>query len=180
MGLYSSLIRRRFRNIAGKRYEHVIREYREFLLTKEEMVPPEINSILMPLDRFIREIPPDVYDVLSTYDARVLLVYIIDSQIFRIIRQTLNREASEEFKKKEEEQGLKLVNKISNELEDYGMRVQRRLFFGNKSEDVIKLTKDQDMLVISKAYGSEITKTSPLSPIVLKIVQHVYIPTMVY
>jgi len=50
MGLFSSLIQRKFKSIAGKRYERVLREYREFLLTEEEMVFPEIKSILMPLD----------------------------------------------------------------------------------------------------------------------------------
>lgn len=180
MGIYSSLIQRKFRDIAGKRYERVLKEYREFLLTEEEMVLPEIGSILMPLDRYVKEIPRDLYDTLSAYDATILLVYIIDSQVFSIIRQTLSKEASEEFKRKEELVGREMLEKIARELENLGLRVQRRLFFGNKSEDVIKIANNYDMLVISKAYGSEITKSSPLSPVVLKIIQHLDIPTIVY
>ena len=73
-----------------------------------------------------------------------------------------------------------MLGKIAKELENLGLRTQRRLFFGNKSEDVIKIANNYEMLAISKAYGSEITKSSPLSPVVLKIIQHLEIPTIVY
>ncbi|MBO8174207.1 MAG: universal stress protein [Thermococcus sp.] len=181
MGLFSSLIQRKFKNIAGKRYERILREYREFLLTEEEMVLPEIKSILIPLDRFISEIPKEVYETLSAYkEAKFVLVYIIDAQVFHMIEQTLGREASEEFRKKEESDGMYLLEKIAKDFEELGIAPQLRLFFGDKSEDVITLAEKHDMLVLSKAYGSEITKTHPLSPIVLKIVQHVTIPVIVY
>jgi len=180
MGLYSSLIRRKFRNIAGKRYGMILKEYREFLLAEEEMALPEIGSILMPLDRFVKDIPLELYETLSSYDARVLLVYIIDSQVFSIINQTLSGDASEEFKRKEEIYGLRILREISNELGDFGLKVQTRLFFGDKGEDVIRLAADHDLLAISRAYGSEITKTSPLSPVAFKIIQHVNIPSIIY
>lgn len=181
MGLFSSLIQRRFKNIAGKRYERVLREYREFLLTEEEMVFPEIRSILMPLDKFIGEIPVEVYETLSAYkDARIILVYIIDAHVFHVIEETLGRDVSEEFRRKEESDGRALLEKIAKNFEELGIIHQIRLFFGDKSEDVIKLAEKHDMLVLSKAYGSEITKTHPLSPVVLKIVQHVSIPVIIY
>ncbi|AHF80822.1 hypothetical protein [Thermococcus paralvinellae] len=181
MGLFSSLIRRKFKNVAGKRYERILKEYKEFLLTEEEMVLPEIKSILMPLDRFINEVPAEVYDTLSAYkEAKILLVYIIDAQVFHMIEHTLGRKASEDFRKNEERYGMTLLEKIASTFEELDMSTQLRLFFGDKSEDVIKLSEKHDMLVLSKAYGSEITKTHPLSPIVLKIVQHVDIPIIIY
>ncbi|NJE09051.1 universal stress protein [Thermococcus sp. M39] len=181
MELFSSLIQRKFKNIAEKRYERILREYKEFLLTEEEMVLPEIKSILMPLDRFISEVPTGVYDTLSAYkEAKILLVYIIDAQVFHMIEQTLGRRASEEFRKKEESYGKALLEKIAGNFEELSISTQLRLFFGDKSEDVIKLAEKHDMLVLSKAYGSEITKTHPLSPVVLKIVQHVGIPVIIY
>ncbi|ALM75626.1 universal stress protein [Thermococcus barophilus] len=181
MGLFSSLIQRKFKNIAGRRYERILKEYKEFLLTEEEMRLPEIKSILMPLDRFIGEIPPEIYETLSAYnDARVILVYIIDAHVFHVIEQTLGKDISEEFRRKEENDGKLLLEKIAKNFEDLGISPQVRLFFGDKGEDVIKLAEKHDMLVLSKAYGSEITKTHPLSPVVLKIVQHVDIPVIVY
>ncbi|USG99676.1 universal stress protein [Thermococcus argininiproducens] len=180
MGIYSSFIGRKFKHIAGKKYEDIIKHYREFLLTEEEKMLPEIRSILMPLDRYVKNIPDEVYETVSAYDASVLLVYIMDSEIFHLLSQTLSKEASEEFKRREEIVGREMLDKIAKELEDFGLRVQRRIFFGNKSEDIIRLAENSDMLVISRAYGSEITKTSPLSPIVLKIIQHLKIPAVVY
>lgn len=180
MGLYSSLIERKFKNIAGKRYEKILREYREFLLTEEEMALPEIHSILMPLDRFVHDIPNELYETLSAYDATVTLVYIIDATLFSIIRETLSGEASEEFRKREEARAMKLLGEVSERLGERGLNVQRRLFFGDKSEDVIKLAGDHEMVVLSKSYGSEITKMSPISPVVFKIVQHVEKPVIVY
>lgn len=180
MGLYSSFIGRKFKHIAGKKYEDIMRHYREFLLTEEERQIPEINSILMPLDRYVKNVPTEVYETISAYEANILLVYILDSQIFELVRQTLSPEASEEFKRREEMIGEELLNTVAKKLESYGLKVQRRLFFGNKSDDVIRMAENYDLLAISRNYGSEITKTSPISPLVLRIVQHLNIPVIVY
>ncbi|WP_175059464.1 universal stress protein [Thermococcus sp. 2319x1] len=180
MGLYSSLIGRKFKHIAGKKYEDIMKHYREFLLTEEERQIPEIRSILMPLDRYVKNIPLELYETISAYEASVLLVYILDAQVFELVRQTLSPEASEEFRRKEEVMGEELLNNVAKKLESYGLKVQRRMFFGNKSDDVIRMAENYDMLAISKNYGSEITKTSSLSPLVLKIIQHLEIPVIVY
>jgi len=180
MGLYSSFIGRKFKHIAGKKYEDIMRHYREFLLTEEEKQIPEINSILMPLDRYVKNVPTEVYETISAYEANILLVYILDSQIFELVRQTLSPEASEEFKRREEMIGEELLNTVAKKLESYGLKVQRRLFFGNKSDDVIRMAENYDLLAISRNYGSEITKTSPISPLVLRIVQHLNIPVIIY
>lgn len=180
MGLYSSFIGRKFKHIAGKKYEDIIKHYREFLLTEEERKIPEIHSILMPLDRYVKNIPTELYETISAYEARILLVYILDSQVFELVRQTLSPEASEEFRRREEIMGEELLNNVAKKLESYGLKIQRRIFFGNKSDDVIRMAENYDMLAISRNYGAEITKTSPLSPLVLKIIQHLEIPVIVY
>ncbi|WP_297188843.1 universal stress protein [Thermococcus sp.] len=180
MGLYSSFIGRKFKHIAEKKYEDIIKHYKEFLLTEEERKVPEIRSILMPLDRYVKDVPMELYETISAYEAGVLLVYILDSQVFELVRQTLSLEASEEFRRREEVMGEVLLNNLAKKLESCGLRVQRRIFFGNKSDDVIKLAENYNMLAISKNYGAEITKTSPLSPLVLKILQHLEIPVIIY
>jgi len=53
MGYSSSLIQRKFKDIVGRRYDSVLKDYSEFLLTDEEMLVPEVRSILVPLDLFV-------------------------------------------------------------------------------------------------------------------------------
>jgi len=61
MGYSSSLIQRKFKDIVGRRYESVLKEYSEFLLTEEEMLIPEVRSILIPLDLFVHDISDGGY-----------------------------------------------------------------------------------------------------------------------
>ncbi|AFL95466.1 hypothetical protein CL1_1267 [Thermococcus cleftensis] len=182
MGLFSSLINRKFKNIAGDRYEEISRRYREFLLLPEEFVLPEVHSILMPIDRFSGEIPEELYETLSAYlGASVTLVYISEKRTLSLIEQTLGKEEAEKLKRAKIEFAEGMLAKIAPRLEELGLRVERRYFIGSKGDDVIRLMGEGfDLLVVSRSYGSEVTRTSPVSPIVLKIVQHLDKPVLVY
>ncbi|WP_461865696.1 universal stress protein [Thermococcus sp.] len=181
MSIFSTIINRRFKHIAGNRYEKILKSYKEFFLTEEEISLPVIKSILMPVDRSVKTVPKEIYEALSACeDAEVTVVYIMSEEACTLIRQTLGEEASKEFKTKAEERGRRLLEKIALSLENAGLKVRTRMFFGNKSEDVIKLSRESDLLVIPRIYGSEITKTTSITPIVMKIVQHVNIPVIVY
>lgn len=180
MGYYASLIERKFKDLVGKKYEDVAREYSQFLLTEEEMLPPQVNSILMPLDMFVRNIPQGVYDVLSTYDATVSLVYITDLQTLTIIRELLNSSAGEEFKKEKEKSGHEMLKRVSGELRAAGLESTQRMFTAQKGESVETLAEKFDLLVISKNYGSEMTESYPVSPIALRICKRVKLPTIIY
>jgi hypothetical protein len=180
MGYYSSLIQRKFKDIVGKRYETVLKEYGEFLLTEEEMVVPEIGTILLPLDAFATDIPDELVDVLSAYDATVSLTYVVDAQVYSLLAKTLDRDATEEFRKKKEEHGQQLLDAISRKLEQSGMAVRTRLFIGQKGDDVVQMAEDYDMIALSKWYGDGETETSSISPLALRICQRLSIPAIIY
>ncbi|ASJ06045.1 hypothetical protein A3L08_01210 [Thermococcus pacificus] len=183
MDIFNKLIQRKFRGIAGERYEEIAKRYREFLLLPEEFVLPEVRSILMPIDRFSGEIPESLYETLSAYiEAKVTVVYISEKKTLKIIEETLGREEAERLRNAKMEFAEKLSGEIASRLEGLGLRVERRHFLGSKSDDIISLLKDEDfdLLVVSRSYGSEVTKTSPISPIVLRIVQHVEKPVIVW
>jgi hypothetical protein len=180
MGYYSSLIKRKFKDVVGHRYESVLKEYSEFLPTEEEMAVPDIRSILIPLDIFVKEIPRELIEVLSAYDADVSLVYITDAQVYAIIQETLDREAGDEFLRKKEEYGQRLLDRISADLTAAGIAVHSRMFSGHKGEDVEKIAGTFDMVAISKSYGAERTEGYPVSPLALRITQHLKVPTVIY
>jgi hypothetical protein len=180
MGYYSSLIQRKFKDMVGTRYQDVIREYSEFLLTEELMRVPEVRKILIPLDIFVKDIPDDLYEVLSAYDAEITLAYITDSQVYSIIQETLTDELANEFLTKKERYGHELLDTLTKELQQLGFTVHQRLFTGHKGEDVEKMAVDFDLIALSKSYGSGPTEHYPISPLAIRISQHVKKLTMLY
>ncbi|CAD5245088.1 universal stress protein [Thermococcus camini] len=183
MDIFSRLIQRKFQNIAADRYEEITRRYREFLLLPEEFVLPEVRSILIPIDRFSGEIPDELYETLSAYSgASVTLVYISEKRTLELIEQTLGKEEAERLRNAKMEFARNLVLKMAPRLEALGLKTERRHFIGSKSDDVIRLMRDEnfDLLVVSRSYGSEVTRTSPVSPVVLRIVQHLESPVIIY
>lgn len=68
MGWLHDVILRKFNNIAGTRYEEILKAYENFFLTEEELVIPEINSILLVFDRFSEKVPEEVHETLSAFE----------------------------------------------------------------------------------------------------------------
>jgi hypothetical protein len=180
MGYYSSLIKRKFQDVVGTRYEGVMQEYKQFLPTEEEMRIPEVHSILVPLDYFVKGIAPGLPEILSVYEAPVSIIYIIDADVSEIIEKTLGKETSERFIKAKEDYGHALLETVSLALEEAGVKTQQRIFTGNKTEVLEKIGGDYDLIAISKTFGAEPTKQYPVSPLTLRISQHQNKVTIIY
>ncbi|AEH25003.1 hypothetical protein PYCH_13310 [Pyrococcus yayanosii CH1] len=175
------MILRKFKNIAGNRYEEIAKAYREFLLTKEELSIPNVNSILLPLDRYVKKVPEGVYEILSAYPhAEVEVVYVIDGEICRLIEETIGKEEAKLFREREEETGRRLLESVGWALSRLGLIGRTRLLFGSKSEVVEEISENFDLIVLSRHYGAETTKTHPVSTVVLRIMQNVSKPVILY
>ncbi|WP_297548425.1 universal stress protein [Thermococcus sp.] len=178
---FSELILRKFRNIAGSRYEEIMKAYQEFFLTEEELQIPTINSILFAIDRFSGKIPDEVFDVVSAYPgAKVEVVYLIDSVLCGLIRETLGEDEARKFREKEEALGREILKKIESTLSELGMNFTMAIIFDDKVEFIENETESRDLLVISRHFGSESVKTHKVSPVVFRIVQGIKKPVIVY
>lgn len=180
MGYSSSLIQRKFKDIVGKRYEAVLKDYSEFLLTEEEMLVPEVRSILVPLDLFVHDITDEAIDVLSAYDATISLAYITDAGVVGLIEQTLDRAAMEEFRAKKEDYGQRLLERTAAKLEGHGFSTQTRMFVGHKGDDVVRMAANHDMVALSRRYADGESTDLSISPTVLRICQRVETPALIY
>ncbi|WP_297476127.1 universal stress protein [Thermococcus sp.] len=178
---FSGIILRKFKNIAGSRYEEIMKAYQEFFLTEEELQIPEVKSILLVLDRFSGEVPEEVFEVLSAYPgARIEVVYVIDEGLCSIIGKTLGEEEAEAFRKSEESLGRELLRVTERSLSKFDLSFSMEITFADKVEFVENDAKNRDILVVSRHFGSESTKTHRISPIVFRIVQGVKKPVIVY
>ncbi|AMQ17791.1 universal stress protein [Thermococcus peptonophilus] len=181
MGWLHDIILRKFNNIAGTRYEEILKAYENFFLTEEELVIPEINSVLLAFDRFSCKVSEEVYETISAFnEATVQVVYVIDEGVLKMIQETLGEEAAEEFREKEIAFAETFLRDVEKKLDELNFKFNRKIAFGDKAEYVKDLSKEYDLLVISRRYGSEATKTHRVSPVVFRIVQHVEKPVVLY
>ncbi|GAB6135704.1 adenine nucleotide alpha hydrolase family protein [Thermococcus prieurii] len=178
---FSELVLRKFRNIAGSRYEEILKAYQEFFLTEEELQIPVVTSILLILDRFSGRVPNEVFDVLSAYPgARVDVVYLIDEGLFALIHDTLGENEAEEFRRKEEALGREMITLAERALSELGLDYSVEITFADKVEFVERESEERDLLVLSRHFGSESVKTHKVSPVVFRIVQGIKKPVIVY
>ncbi|WOF15480.1 hypothetical protein F1737_01675 [Methanoplanus sp. FWC-SCC4] len=179
MGYYSSLINRKFKDVVGSRYEDVLKEYREFLLTEEDVVK-EVKTVLMPLDIFVSGISEDLYKLFRLYDAEVTLVYITDKDVVSIVSEILGEDAGGEYIRKKEDYGHRLLEKVSSELEMNEVRSKTKLFSGHKWDDIENLSEKYDMVAISKSYGGGRGDDNEISPVAQRLVQQMSTLTVLY
>lgn len=180
MGYYSSLIQRKFRDLVGSKYESVRMEYSDFLASEEEMKIPPVHSILIPVDSFVENIPDTLIEILRAYEARIQLVYIIDSGILELIDEMVGEEMRSQYREKKEKYGLDVLKRFSAILEGSGLKVQTRLFSGSKIEDVVRMSEDHDLLALYRGYGSQVSDIQPLSPDVSQINHRVRHPVIIF
>lgn len=180
MGYSSSLIQRKFKDIVGRRYESVLKEYSEFLLTEEEMLIPEVRSILIPLDLFVHDISDEAIDVLSTYNATISLAYITDARVIELLEQALDHASTEEFRAKKEEYGRELLERTAAKLKGHGITTQTRMFVGHKGDDVVRMAKNYDLVALCRRYADGEATDVSISPTVLRICQRVATPALIY
>ncbi len=181
MGIFSSMISRKFRNIAGERYDEIMRFYREFLLSEDEMRVSKVSSVLLPLDSNSTRVPGQVCELLSVYaPLSVHLIYVIDEEVIGIIERTLGKEEAELFRERELEDAARVLKSAEEMLAGIDVSVKVGVVLGDKKEEVISKAHSYDMLVVSKRYGSSGSRTSRLSPVVLAIVHGMKKPVVVY
>ena len=97
-----------------------------------------------------------------------------------MIETVLDKKASEEYLRKKESHASELLDRVTRELEAEGLASHQRIFTGHKGEDVEKLCETHDLLLLSKSYGAERTEGYPVSPLALRISQHINIPLIFY
>ncbi|WP_457750722.1 universal stress protein [Thermococcus sp.] len=177
----NKLILRKFRNIAGSRYEEILKAYREFLLTEEEMIIPRVESVLVALDRYSGEIPAQIFRLLEYYSPqKIMVIYVIDNSTCRLIRDTLGEEDAQKFRERENQLATELLGKIEVEMREHRLNWSCDVVFAGKTEYIETIVEKYDVLVIGKQYGSESTKTHHISPLVFRIVQHISKPVVLY
>ena len=179
MGYYSSLINRKFKDVVGNRYEGIIKEYKEFLLTEEEVVK-DVKTILLPLDIFVKEIPNTLYELLSIYGAEVPLVYIVDRDAIAMVKEILGEDSAKEYAEKKEKHGYKLIEKISAELGDRGISSKERLFAGHKLDNIETMSNDFDLVAISKSYGGGRGDENEISPVSQRLISQINAAAVLY
>ncbi|MEO2151313.1 MAG: universal stress protein [Thermococcus sp.] len=175
------LILRKFNYIAGSRYEEILKEYREFFLSEEEMEIPVISSILVAFDRFSGRPSDEFYDVITSYPGAIIrVVYLIDGGLFEVIQETLGESVAREFQQKETSFGKDFLKEVSKRFSELGLDFTAEIIFGDKASFVEEAMREYDLLVISKHFGSEGLKTYNITPLVFKIIQRVEKPVIVY
>ncbi|HII61715.1 hypothetical protein [Pyrococcus horikoshii] len=182
MGLFSNIILRRFRDIAPI-YEEILKAYKEFLLTEEELEIPTVTRILIPLDRYSDPLPESVIEYISSFPgSRVGLIYVIDEDVCRVIRETIGDKDAEIFREKEFKKGEETLNATKKLIEDLNLNhiISSQIKIGNKATIIEHESEDYDILIVSRYYGATMVKTYQVSPIVFRILQNVEKPVIIY
>jgi len=181
MGLFSKYIERKFISLAGEKYEEILKSYFDFLLTEEERKVPEVERILMPLDRYSSKVPENVFPAFELFkDAKIFLVYIIEENIVRLIRETLGEEEAIEYVLKEEADGKKVLRLLAERFTKMGFVVDFELKRGEGINIIGNLSEDFNLIFVSKHFGSEPTKTHMISPLVFSLLQIMNLPLVLY
>ena len=181
MRYYEDLIKRKFKGLVGSKYEMLQKEYREYMLTEEEMRPREIKTILIPLDFSVTSVPDCIGELLSVYDTAVVtLIYITDEQVHDIIRGFLSPEAGEEFIRTKEEYGTHLLDDYEKSLTAENISCKRRMTVGNKRQDILKIAPDFDLIAIPKCYASNNPEVCTVSGDAIILAQSLGQPTIVF
>jgi len=181
MGLFSELISRKFQNIAENRYKEIVERYQDFFLSDRELAIPQVFRVFVVLDRYSEKPNDDVYETLKAYpNATVRLVYIVEESLVRLVASSLGEEEAEKLRTLELNFGNSILDEVESKLEEMKFNVKRSFLFGAKGEEPLKVEDECDLFIISKHYGSETSKTYPVSPMVYRIVQHIEKPVIIY
>ncbi len=179
MGYLSSLLNRKYRGYGEDRYAGIQKEYADFLISEDEEVK-EIKTVLFPLDYFVRTVPDEVYTLLKIYKAEITLVYITDGDIAEQIKETLGEDAMNSFLENRENYGKELLDKISCELCNADLRVCTRLLTGNISQCIENISKDYDLIAVSKSYGGGICNENEMSPMSQRLILNMNTAALIY
>ncbi len=180
MGYYHSLIRRKFTDVAGTRYDDVLKEYADFFPAREDFVIKPVDSVFIPLDYFSPAIPANIPAIIAVYDAPVEIVYIIDEEAIRLIADGLGNDAEEMFRKKEEALAGGFLRRARDLFTDAGVAGTARMQAGVKGDTAIALAGNHDLMAIGKKFGMVTGEQFPASPAVFRIKQVTACPVIIY
>ncbi|WAI01862.1 universal stress protein [Methanogenium organophilum] len=181
MAYYQGLIKRKFKDVVGSKYETIQKEYSEYILTEEEMRPHEIKTVLLPLDYSVTDVSESICELLSTYEnATVTLIYVTDAHIAEIIRSSLDDAAADEFVRKKEEYGARLLDDYEHCLTSRSIRCKRRILHGDKQQDILKLAPEFDMVTLPKCYASNHPDSCSVSANAILLAQSLTQPAIVF
>jgi len=179
MGYLSSLLNRKYRGYGEDRYAGIQKEYADFLIAEDEEVR-EIKTVLFPLDYFVRAVPDEVYSLLKLYKAEVTLIYVTDSDIACQIKDTLGENAMSSFLENRESYGRELLDKIYHELSARDLKAAARMITGDISQTVENISKDYDLIAVSKAYGGGRCRGNEMSPLSQRLVHNMKTAALIY
>lgn len=180
MSYYRALIERKFRDVAGSRYEQILKEYRDFIPTEEELQVAPVTSVLVLLDFFSRELPGEVSDLLPTYHAPVAVVYLIDDQVVRVVTESLGRDTGITFLEREESRARELVARNCAILEQSGVSCRSLVRTGVKGDEAQAQAGSCGLLVIGKKFGMTAGDNGDISPMVLRLQKAAPCPVIIY
>jgi hypothetical protein len=180
MGYYNSLIRRKFTDVAGTRYDGILKEYADFLPSNEEFAIKPVSSVFIPLDYFSPVVSGQIPDIIAVYDAPVEIVYIIDEETIRLVSDGLGTDAEEIFRNKEEALAGEHIRRARDLFADAGVDATSGVRTGVKGETTIALARNHDLMAIGKKFGMLTGAQFPASPAVLRIQQVTTCPVIMY
>jgi|GEM_PF-349552 predicted metal-binding transcription factor (methanogenesis marker protein 9) len=181
MPYYEGVIKRKFKDLVGSKYEAIQKEYSEYILSEEELRPHEIKKVLLPLDFSVTEVSESICELLSVYEnATVTLLFITDAQIHEIITDSLDKAAGDEFIRKKEEYGNRLLDDYEQCFTSRGIPCKRRMLLGNKRQDVLKRATDFDMIVLPKCYASNHPDSCDVSGDAILLAQSLPQPAIIF
>ncbi|WP_245543548.1 hypothetical protein [Methanoplanus limicola] len=180
MGYYSSLINRKFKDVVGQRYEEIMKDYKEFFISEEEFLEMEIKKVLFPLDISVKKIPDSIYNLFELYGCEITLVYITDSYICSVIEEVLGKNTAENYHLKKDIMGEEILDEITKKIERKGLVVKKRMFSGNKWDDVERMSEEFDMIAISKDYGGVRGDENEISPVAERLIQQLRVNTVLF
>jgi hypothetical protein len=180
MSYYRALIERKFRDLAGSRYEQIQNEYRDFIPTEEELQVAPVKSILVLLDFFSGGLPGEVSGLLSTYHAPVTLVYLIDDQVLRVVSESLGTDTGARFLEHEEDQARDALKRICTLIEEAGTSCRSLVRTGTKGDEAQAQAQSTGLLVLGKKFGMTAGDNGDISPMVLRLQKAAPCPVIIY
>ncbi len=180
MSYYRVLIERKFRDLAGSRYEQILNEYRDFIPSEEELQVAPVKSILVLLDFFSGGLPGEVSGLLSAYHAPVTLVYLIDDQVLRVVSDSLGPDTGARFLEREEDRARELLKRTCALVEDAGGPCRSLVRTGTKGDEAQAQAQTAGLLVLGKKFGLTPGHNGDISPMVFRLQKAAPCPVMIY
>jgi hypothetical protein len=180
MSYYHSLIERKFRDVAGSRYDQILKEYRDFIPSEEELQVAPVKSILVLLDFFSGDLTGELPGLLSAWQAPVTLLYLIDNQVVQVVSESLGLDSGARFLEREETRARELLDKNCALVERAGTFCRSLIRTGSKGDEAQAQAQSAELLVLGKQFGMTAGDNGDISPMVLRLQKAAPCPVIIY